>query len=358
MPSVAAGIAALATGFAVEAGWLQGFVPAAPKAAHSGVTILVKIPPGRVGPPTVERASGAARRDVRVASLDTDAAFDVADDPQPPSRGLAASFDQRFRFNTGASFGDRFAGAPFDVATAAPADVATAAPRSSPAPAAPRGNAATAIAKAIDEPPRNTHNERLALADPSDDAGPGHASSHLGLRHAAISPSAPTDSAKGGTGAKDESRPEGDDRIAIYDITAHTVYLPDGRRLEAHSGRGSHMDDPRAVNIRGQGPTPPNVYELSLRGQIFHGVRAIRLTPVGEARMYGRDGMLAHTYMLGRNGASMGCVSFSDYPAFLNAYLKGEVNRLVVVEHLASAPNPKTASDWLPASVKSMLTRS
>ena len=54
-------------------------------------------------------------------------------------------------------------------------------------------------------------------------------------------------------------------RTAIYDITARTVYLPNGRRLEAHSGLGDHMDDPRYVNVRMTGPTPPNVYELKLR---------------------------------------------------------------------------------------------
>src|SRR3984893_6241102 len=43
-------------------------------------------------------------------------------------------------------------------------------------------------------------------------------------------------------------------------------------------------------------------------------------------------------YMLGPNGQSNGCVSFRDYPAFLNAFLKGEVERLVVVQHLAAAP--------------------
>jgi hypothetical protein len=52
--------------------------------------------------------------------------------------------------------------------------------------------------------------------------------------------------------------------------------------------------------------------------------------------MFGRDGMLAHSYMLGPNGQSNGCVSFKDYPAFLRAYLKGEVDRLVVVPHLGS----------------------
>jgi hypothetical protein len=48
--------------------------------------------------------------------------------------------------------------------------------------------------------------------------------------------------------------------------------------------------------------------------------------------MFGRDGILAHTYMLGPNGQSNGCVSFRDYAAFLHAYRNGEVNRMLVVE--------------------------
>ena len=54
--------------------------------------------------------------------------------------------------------------------------------------------------------------------------------------------------------------------------------------------------------------------------------------------MYGRDGILAHTYMLGPNGQSNGCVSFKDYDAFLHAYLRGEVDRIVVVPHLQEPP--------------------
>jgi hypothetical protein len=70
--------------------------------------------------------------------------------------------------------------------------------------------------------------------------------------------------------------------------------------------------------------------------------------------MFGRDGMLAHSYMLGSNGQSNGCVSFSDYPAFLNAFLRGEVDRLVVVEHLATVPDAKTASGWIPEAIKDL----
>jgi hypothetical protein len=96
------------------------------------------------------------------------------------------------------------------------------------------------------------------------------------------------------------------------------------------------MDDPspQYIRTRMRGPTPPNVYQLTLREQLFHGVRAIRLTPVDEKKMYGRDGMLAHTYMLGPNGQSNGCVSFKNYDAFLQAFLDGEVKRMVVVPRL------------------------
>jgi hypothetical protein len=142
--------------------------------------------------------------------------------------------------------------------------------------------------------------------------------------------------------------PDPDSRTAVYDISAHTVYLPGGERLEAHSGLGEMLDNPRYVNAKDRGPTPPNVYDLALRGELFHEVRAIRLNPVGGDSMFGRDGILAHSYMLGPNGQSNGCVSFKDYPAFLHAYLRGEIDRLVVVPHLGSTPW-RTASARGPA---------
>ena len=148
--------------------------------------------------------------------------------------------------------------------------------------------------------------------------------------------------------------PGADSHTAVYDIAAHTVYLPDGDRLEAHSGLGKRLDDPRYVSEKNRGPTPPNVYDLVLRSEPFHGVRAIRLNPVGEANMFGRDGMLAHTYMLGPSGQSFGCVSFRDYHAFLQAFLEGEVNRLIVVPHLGAtvsraAPSRHGRTDRYPS---------
>src|SRR5262249_36008231 len=139
---------------------------------------------------------------------------------------------------------------------------------------------------------------------------------------------------------------EPDSKIAIYDIAAHTVYMPNGDRLEAHSGLGERLDNPRYVNVKMKGPTPPNVYKMTMRERVFHGVRAIRLTPLDESKMFGRDGMLAHTYMLRNRGHSNGCVVFSNYPAFLAAFQRGEVDRLVVVERLDKPPrvNARIAS--------------
>jgi len=126
-----------------------------------------------------------------------------------------------------------------------------------------------------------------------------------------------------------------DRETAVYDISARVVYMPDGTKLEAHSGLGDKLDDPRFVHVRMRGATPPHLYDLTLRESLFHGVQAIRLNPVGgEGKIFGRSGLLAHTFMLGPNGDSNGCVSFRDYDAFLRAYRKGTVKRLAVVAKL------------------------
>jgi hypothetical protein len=156
-----------------------------------------------------------------------------------------------------------------------------------------------------------TQGDALAYAAPQDDAAP-----RAGVPRLLSSP--------GGEGA--------DAMTAVYDIAARTVYMPNGDKLEAHSGLGEHLDDPRAVHVRMKGPTPPHLYELREREALFHGVRAIRLNPVGgSGAIHGRAGLLAHTFMLGPRGDSNGCVSFRDYERFLQAYLRGEVKRLLVV---------------------------
>lgn len=141
------------------------------------------------------------------------------------------------------------------------------------------------------------------------------------------------------------TKPSMGNGVAVYDISAKTVYMPDGSRLEAHSGLGAMVDQPRYVDRKNTGPTPPNTYDLKLRESRFHGVEAIRLTPVGGNNKYGRNGLLAHTYMLrGGRAESNGCVVFKDYARFLSAYKKGKIKRLVVVPRM-SKPLTQVAQD-------------
>lgn len=128
-------------------------------------------------------------------------------------------------------------------------------------------------------------------------------------------------------------------RTAIYDIAAQTVYMPNGEALEAHSGYGEYMDDPKHVRLRMRGVTPPNTYRLTMREALFHGVEAIRMTPENKAAMFGRTGILVHPYLLGPNGQSNGCVSIKDYGKFLAAFKRGEVDRMIVVFRLDKAPS-------------------
>lgn len=127
---------------------------------------------------------------------------------------------------------------------------------------------------------------------------------------------------------------------ALYDIAKRVVYLPDGDKLEAHSGYGQWIDDTESVHRKDVGVTPPNVYAVSFREKPFHGVRALRMKPVGSGNMYGRDGILAHSYLLGEAGASNGCISVRDYDRFLKAYEDGKFNQIIV---LRSADEPVPA---------------
>lgn len=119
--------------------------------------------------------------------------------------------------------------------------------------------------------------------------------------------------------------------VAYYDISAHTIYLPDGARLEAHSGNGKYKDDPRYASVKDHGPTPPNTYKLSMRESLFHGVPALRLTPADGINKFGRVGLLAHTYLRRRPGDSAGCIAVKDYYRFLKYYQRGEIHTLVIV---------------------------
>jgi hypothetical protein len=158
--------------------------------------------------------------------------------------------------------------------------------------------------------PRGTET-KLAFAKPNDPAGEG----------------------KGGVfGGLFGNKPKAGAGVAVYDISAARVYMPDGSVLEAHSGIGKMADNPRYVHVKMNGPTPPHTYVLKMRERRFHGVEAIRMLPIDGKNKHGRDGFLTHSYLLrSRLPESHGCVAFKDYPKFLAAFKAGKVKTLVVV---------------------------
>ena len=120
--------------------------------------------------------------------------------------------------------------------------------------------------------------------------------------------------------------------VAVYDISAAKVYMPDGTVLEAHSGIGKMADNPRYVDVKMGGPTPPHTYDLKMREKRFHGVEALRMLPVDGKNRNGRTGLLTHSYLLrGGRAESHGCVAFKDYARFLSAFKQGKIRQLVVV---------------------------
>jgi hypothetical protein len=135
-----------------------------------------------------------------------------------------------------------------------------------------------------------------------------------------------------------------DSTTAVYDITARVVYMPDGTKFEAHSGLGNLLDDPAHVNARNAGATPPGVYEMKPREKLFHGVPALRMTPVDGSDTFGRVGLLVHSYMLGPNGDSNGCISVKNYDRFLQAYRSGMIRRIAVVISVQDTQSASTHS--------------
>lgn len=280
-------------------------------------------PPVSFGQNVALRAQFAARK-VQVASLPQP--VDVAESEEDAENAAIAA-----------------AGAPLP--TPRPAELAQAAPSFPAPPPRPadlaivgrpdRASGATRVARAVPAPGQpataaadgGSFLQKLFGGGSRDASGPQ-------LAYAAPQEGAVRDATLGGLFSSRSPSPAGYDRFtAVYDISSKTVHLPNGARLEAHSGLGQYMDDPGAVHLRMRGATPPALYDLREREALFHGVRAIRLTPINSS-VHGRSGLLAHTYMLGPSGQSNGCVSFRNYDAFLQAFLRGEVKRLAVVAKL------------------------
>ncbi|WP_018260396.1 DUF2778 domain-containing protein [Methylobacterium sp. WSM2598] len=326
--------------------------PAPPVLASGEMTSGEAADPAPVAPPPEAALSEAALPEPG-AALPAPAAWAARRDPLPllaapnPAAWQTALLDPLLRPSP-----DR----PADPAEA-PSDIADAAAEPTPAQEAPAQEAARLaepVPLPVPRPPelRRPRDGRLAEraarraarpasapATPAEDTRnlfeklfglPASPSAGPGLAYAALETSpapAPSRRLVAPMPGPDAAR-----ATAIYDISARIVTLPSGERLEAHSGLGDKMDDPRFVHVPMRGATPPGTYDLTERERLFHGVRAIRLNPVGgPAAIHGRVGLLAHTYMLGPSGASNGCVSFRHYDRFLQAFLRGEVRRMVVV---------------------------
>lgn len=138
--------------------------------------------------------------------------------------------------------------------------------------------------------------------------------------------------------------PEQTHKVAVYDISAGKVYMPDGEVMEAHSGRGKYRDDPDHTHVKMAGAVPAATYKLTPRESLFHGVPALRMTSVDGTNPLGRTGILAHTYMLRTPGDSHGCLVFKDYYKFLKAYRQNKVDYIVAVPSLKSGMEHKLAS--------------
>jgi len=343
MGSISAGIAVLAVGFAVK--WVGMPAEAGSQVERARLSVFGTNHPDSFD---VRYAFGSqipGGPDVRMASLETEV------DAAPESEAMQS--DAPISTTPHASFGERFS-ASFEGQPWEKHDTVMFGGPVLPMP----------LTRALQAPPLGTsalpnrmHAIRVLPPDSAKQETARPAGSHAGAA-VVTQPSPPAASQKpvrtADLGDDSASPPGPGNRTAIYDISAKVVYLPNGDKLEAHSGLGSNLDDPRTISVKHRGVTPPNVYDLALRKELFHGVQAIRLIPADEGKMFRRDGMLAHSYMLGPNGQSNGCVSFSNYPAFLNAFLKGEVDRLVVVEHFDGASNPGTGLGWLPESIRNL----
>lgn len=127
-------------------------------------------------------------------------------------------------------------------------------------------------------------------------------------------------------------------KTAVYVIASGVVIMPNGERLEAHSGIGKLQDNPKYTHVKMKGPTPAGTFHLTMREKLFHGVEALRMTPVDGIAPLDRTGLLTHSYLLGPNGNSHGCVAFKNYKPFLKAFKRGEINRMIVVERMGDVP--------------------
>ncbi len=119
--------------------------------------------------------------------------------------------------------------------------------------------------------------------------------------------------------------------VAVYDISAGVVYMPNGEKLEAHSGNRRHARQPEICACADEGPDAARHLQ-GHHARIPLPRRGSRAPdPVDGIAPHGRVGLLAHSYLLRKRGDSHGCVAFANYPKFLAAFKRGEIKQMVIV---------------------------
>jgi hypothetical protein len=97
-----------------------------------------------------------------------------------------------------------------------------------------------------------------------------------------------------------------------------------GKAKRAHRFSSQYVELPRSSNFLVGTALRAFAPAIKLARPSWRGVRQSRRSRRKPA----------HSYLLGPTGESNGCVSFEDYPKFLQAFLRGEVDRMVVVPDL------------------------
>jgi hypothetical protein len=257
MRLVLGGIAALVAGFVVGLVLPSGgrheiaSANAELRAESARLSLFGAIRPKRFDTPAPLGPQMSDGSHVQVASLGTDVAFlsaveetDRRPDPAVSMR-QRMSFAERFSFDRRFSLDERFLfDQPWDSFDQRFAAVS---PAAAPAMTTETENGTGSVPSVVRLPPPDP---KAAAASPAVGSSAPSLASLTSPPPAGSVKKVRLASLEMPKGSSSSLNP--DSRTAIYDITARTVYMPDGRRLEAHFGLGDRMDDPRYISRRRQ----------------------------------------------------------------------------------------------------------
>lgn len=96
-----------------------------------------------------------------------------------------------------------------------------------------------------------------------------------------------------------------------YDQSTGRLISREGERIgEGYSGAPTARNNPTKENVHNVGPIPRGTYEIGKPvDTVTHGPFVLRLSPIQDNEMYGRDGFLIHGDSVVEPGtASTGCI--------------------------------------------------